>query len=61
MEPADVVAGHAADGDQPPARAVNPVVHQRRACPRFTAFCDGTVDDNGFYGHGIVNALRAVS
>ena len=29
--------------------------------PEFNAFCDGDVDFNGFYGHGIVNALRAVS
>jgi len=29
--------------------------------PEFNAFCDGDLDFNGFYGHGIVNALRAVS
>ncbi len=29
--------------------------------PEFNAFCDGTLNFNGFYGHGIVNALRAVS
>jgi subtilisin family serine protease len=28
--------------------------------PEFNAFCDGSLDFNGFYGHGIVNALRAV-
>ncbi len=27
----------------------------------FTARCEGTTEFNGFYGHGIVNALRAVS
>jgi subtilisin family serine protease len=27
----------------------------------FNALCEGDVDFNGFYGHGIVNALRAVS
>jgi lantibiotic leader peptide-processing serine protease len=29
--------------------------------PDFTATCEGPPDDNGFYGHGIVNALDAVS
>jgi len=29
--------------------------------PDFNALCVGTTDDNGFYGHGIVNALGAVS
>jgi subtilisin family serine protease len=28
--------------------------------PSFDAFCDGTPKFNGFYGHGIVDALRAV-
>jgi len=27
----------------------------------FTALCEGGVDFNGFYGHGIVNALNAVA
>ncbi len=29
--------------------------------PSFTAFCEGTPVYNGFYGHGIVDALAAVS
>jgi lantibiotic leader peptide-processing serine protease len=28
--------------------------------PSFDAFCDGSPEFNGFYGHGIVNALAAV-
>ena len=29
--------------------------------PDFTAFCEGTPVYNGFYGHGIVDALAAVT
>ena len=29
--------------------------------PIFNAFCAGTKAFNGFYGHGIVNAARAVA
>jgi lantibiotic leader peptide-processing serine protease len=28
--------------------------------PAFDALCEGTIDHNGFYGDGIVNALSAV-
>jgi hypothetical protein len=28
--------------------------------PSFNAFCGGSASFNDFYGHGIVNALRAV-
>ena len=31
------------------------------ACPAGVALCVGSVEDNGFYGEGIVNALDAVS
>ncbi len=29
--------------------------------PTFTSFCEGTPEFNGWYGHGIVDALRAVT
>jgi hypothetical protein len=29
--------------------------------PEFDAFCEGGTDFNGFYGHGIVDALKAVT
>ena len=46
----------------------------RTACPRprlfdypepflgadYTAYCEGSARENGFYGHGVVNALAAV-
>ena len=28
--------------------------------PSFTALCEGDAEFNGFYGHGIVDALAAV-
>jgi hypothetical protein len=31
------------------------------ACPDGVAACEGDTDYNGYYGHGIVNALNAVS
>jgi lantibiotic leader peptide-processing serine protease len=28
--------------------------------PSFDSYCEGTLEFNGWYGHGIVNALKAV-
>ena len=39
--------------------AVNPAVYPDT--PGFTPLCEVAADVNGFYGHGIVNALNAVS
>lgn len=29
--------------------------------PEFNSICEGTTDDNGLYGEGIVNAAAAVA
>jgi hypothetical protein len=35
-------------------------VHKNRP-PSYTTYCEGTPVFNGVYGHGIVDALRAVT
>jgi lantibiotic leader peptide-processing serine protease len=42
-----------------PCPAVNPAVYLDT--PEFTPFCETAVDQNGFYGHGIVSAVNAVN
>jgi subtilisin family serine protease len=41
-----------------PCPAQNPFVYPGQD-PKYTAYCEGTTRFNGFYGHGIVNALAA--
>ena len=42
-----------------PCPAVNPAVYPDT--PAFSPFCETAVDQNGFYGHGIVSAVNAVN
>jgi lantibiotic leader peptide-processing serine protease len=68
---ADSGGGFSADASRVQTRLQNTATDH--ACPQprlfvypdapgdFDAFCDGGVGRNGFYGHGIVNALDAVS
>ena len=45
-----------------PCPTPNPFSYADKGRPAsFTAFCEGTPVYNGFYGHGIVDALAAVS
>jgi lantibiotic leader peptide-processing serine protease len=45
-----------------PCPTPNPFSYEDKGRPAsFTAFCEGTPVYNGFYGHGIVDALAAVS
>ena len=45
-----------------PCPTPNPFTYTNKGRPdSFTAFCEGTPVYNGFYGHGIVDALAAVS
>jgi lantibiotic leader peptide-processing serine protease len=45
-----------------PCNTPNPFSYTNKGRdPSFTAFCEGTAVYNGFYGHGIVDALRAVT
>jgi subtilisin family serine protease len=45
-----------------PCPTQNPFSYaDKNRSPDYTAFCEGTPVYNGFYGHGIVDALTAVS
>ncbi|HMA47890.1 MAG TPA: S8 family serine peptidase [Frankiaceae bacterium] len=44
-----------------PCPSVNPFVYDDPALADYHPFCAGTRSFNGFYGHGVVNALRAVT
>ena len=59
MDPDKVQRILFATATKAPCPAVNPAVYPDT--PAFTPFCETAVDQNGFYGHGIVSAVNAVN
>jgi hypothetical protein len=53
-------SGHHPDGRHHPGTPGGPSFLRSGATVTTTHTCEGTLDRNGFYGEGIVNALTAV-